>query len=838
MSFDPQVAQHIQSLGYNFIPDLSKPASVWHQVDEGRDGLKGAWIYNLHTLKDQTQVLIFTIYDYRTGAYETEKFSPRDMTAGERKAIDAKIELHRQKAEEEKKRKWEECKAFCAEKWASAKILDTGGHHPYLNRKGHVPASVEWGLRTHTNAFGKTDLLIPMLDVFGVLWGFQLIHEDGTKEFIAGQRLDSVFYCVGGSDSGRIYVCEGAATALSIAESIDFKYPVFAAFNAGNMMKVTRALREKYERAPIIVCADNDKWKPGVGNTGVRSAEEIISAIDGTACAIPDFSGLDEASKPTDFNDLKNLAGRAEVRSQLEKVKINRPHILFSLGHNQGSYYFTTTKNPQIQHIREFSQTEFVRLRPRKYWALKYGAPSGAIDWLTAKDDLIRQSEERGIFDPERVRGVGLYFEGDQLAYHLGDRLYFESGETKDLSDLESENIYEPKPKLKLPEKVNLPDMVRARRAVEMFSWSHPFEAKLAMGWNVVAPMAGILEWRPHVSIQAPRGKGKSTVLRYVGQPCQKYLNGRRLEGMTEAGLRQVIKTDTSAVMLDEVDANSLDEKSFQRIVTLLRLCSSGGEITRGTPSGKALRFKANFSAMLVGINMPAMQEVDRSRIAELELLAEHKEKNWDKMRKELDQALSDTFSAGFFWLVFARARAVMKSAATLHTVISKYDESRVGQQYGTLLAGFWHWENAEQIPLAEAERLVAELFSWQKDKRGGDDKVENDAESCLHHLYSMPIKITDTRDVLTLGALIGLDISLEEKNNALESFGLKAIVGKGLFVSNHNPSLKRYFTGTAWPDWTRSLKRLPNVAQDRVVVGISRPRGIFLPLEIKRAEV
>jgi hypothetical protein len=368
----------------------------------------------------------------------------------------------------------------------------------------------------------------------------------------------------------------------------------------------------------------------GVGNTGVLSAEEIVSSIDGVACAIPDFSRLDTKTEPTDFNDLKNLAGRAEVRSQLEAVEINRPHLLFALGHNNGSYYFTTTRNPQIQSIREFSQTEFIRLRSIKYWIMKYGDAKGTVDWAMAKEDLIRVSESKGIFDPERVRGVGIYFEGETLVFHLGDRLYFESGETKYLSDIESENIYEPKVKLPLPERLSgIPDMARAAKAIEMFSWSHPFEAKLVMGWNLVAPLAGILDWRPHVSIQAPKGKGKSSILRYVAQPCQKYLNGRSLSGMTEAGLRQVIKTDTTAVMLDEVDSNSLDEKSFQRIVSLLRLCSSGGEITRGTPSGKALRFKANFSALMVGINMPAMVEADRSRFAELELMAEHREKDW-----------------------------------------------------------------------------------------------------------------------------------------------------------------------------------------------------------------
>jgi hypothetical protein len=165
--------------------------------------------------------------------------------------------------------------------------------------------------------------------------------------------------------------------------------------------------------------------------------------------------------------------------------------------------------------------------------------------------------------------------------------------------------------------------------------------------------------------------------------------------------------------------------------------------------------------------------------------------------------------------------------------VISKYEESRVGQQFGTLLAGYWHWQNETPITVEEAERLAKELFSWQKDKRGGDEKVDTESDDCLSHLLDLPVKIDQDRNVLTLNSILTLSVTIDEKNHALKSFGIKLCKKTGVFIANKNPALKKQFTNTPWPDWTRSLQRLPHVKQGRTQVGLAKPRGLYLPLEI-----
>ena len=825
------ISQH----GYSFTPDLdANTPGKWVSVSD--DTLKGAWIFNRHTLKDQTEVIIFTIYDYRKAESFTEKFSPREITDKERKAIDAKIQAHEQKAKEEKERKQAEARAYCALEWEKAIPL-AGGTHPYLTRKGFAHGVNSWGLRVRDNFVGGVDLLIPMRDAEGEFWGYQTIRETGQKDFVLGQRIDAVFYALGGADNSRLYLCEGVATALSIAESLEYKYPVFAAFTASNLMKVAKSLRGKHERAAIVVCADNDKWKPDVGNTGVRCATDVVSALDGTTCAIPDFSRFDETTHPTDFNDLYQMAGGIEVRSQLEAVQVVRPHLLFPLGYNENNFYFTSSENPQIQKISEFTQTDFIKLRPLKHWMYKYGDIKGNVDWLMAKDDLVRESMKRGIFQADRVRGRGIYFEGEKLVVHLGDKLYFEGGETTDLADVESENIYDPKKAGEVPAARPVFKSKEAENLLSRFAWEHEFEHKLLMGWLFVAPLAGIMEWRPHISIQAPPGTGKTTVLQFIVEPCMKYFSAKRIEGVTEAGLRQTIKSDATPVFIDEVDALSMDQRGFSKLMTLFRVASSGGTVTRGTTGGRALNFEAKFSGLIAGVNMPPLEAPDRTRIAELELTKNRKEKSWEDFEREILRTFDEEWSAAFFWAVFDRARALLESYRLLRTVIGALTDARTGQQYGALLAGFWHWNHAEPISVEGAQEISRELLEWQKHRRGGEETFVSDADECFEHLLSLPIKTNEDRNIVTLSEIAESTDTLDVRNAALSGYGLKLVKGEGLFICHKHPQLKKHFLNTSWPDWTKSLKRIDGSKPSRVRMGLSSPRGLLLPFEVKADE-
>ena len=110
-----------------------------------------------------------------------------------------------------------------------------------------------------------------------------------------------------------VLICEGYATGASLHQATG--YPVAVAFDAGNLDKVARALRQQYPAALLVICGDDDRdteARTGT-NTGRSKATAAAQAIKGLAL-------LPEGLPPdgSDFNDLHahhgGAAGLAAVR--------------------------------------------------------------------------------------------------------------------------------------------------------------------------------------------------------------------------------------------------------------------------------------------------------------------------------------------------------------------------------------------------------------------------------------------------------------------------------------------------------------------------------------------
>ena len=151
-----------------------------------------------------------------------------------------------------------------------------------------------------------SQLFVPVY-VEDKLTSLQFIEEDGTKRFLSGGEIKGGC-CILGAPAEVICIAEGYATGCSIHEATG--HAVAVAFNAGNLMHVAQAMRQRYKQATLILCADNDQWTEG--NPGLTKAMEAATAVD-ALLAVPDFSGCDMSSRPTDFNDLHVLAGKEAV---------------------------------------------------------------------------------------------------------------------------------------------------------------------------------------------------------------------------------------------------------------------------------------------------------------------------------------------------------------------------------------------------------------------------------------------------------------------------------------------------------------------------------------------
>ena len=210
-----------------------------------------------------------------------------------------RAEAKRERAEAERHAKARKVAAWILER---AKPVTA---HAYLTAKG---VKVFGDVREYRGA-----LVLPLRDLDGELHSLQFIGTDGAKRFLTGGQIAGCFIALADKPDGALVICEGYATGASIHEATGFA--TVAAMNAANLPAVAKALREKFPTRDIIICADNDAWTDG--NPGLTKATEAAKAI-GARLAVPMFA--DVTGRPTDFNDLHQLQGADNVKTQIENA--------------------------------------------------------------------------------------------------------------------------------------------------------------------------------------------------------------------------------------------------------------------------------------------------------------------------------------------------------------------------------------------------------------------------------------------------------------------------------------------------------------------------------------
>ncbi|MES3040402.1 MAG: DUF3631 domain-containing protein [Pseudomonadota bacterium] len=314
---------------------------------------------------------------------------PIPMTDSERQALNERIEDSKRERGAEQARKHAECKSNAKRLWSEA-----GEHvsadHPYLIAKG-VQA---YGLRQL-----RDDLLVPVRSDDGELVGLQFIHPDGTKRFLTGTSKVGSYHRIAsvGSDLSRVLICEGYATGASLNEASGCAVAI--AFDAGNLLAVTKILYEKLPDAELVLCADDDRST--ASNPGVTKATAAARAA-GCLLAVPTFPLGAEGS---DFNDLHQLAGLDAVRMALEMAfSPNEQH-----GHDEQDHVVDASnitargdvaavddvleaEEAMIARLAGLNDLAYIRARDGSAKAL--GIKSSDLDKLIAKERKRQHADE------------------------------------------------------------------------------------------------------------------------------------------------------------------------------------------------------------------------------------------------------------------------------------------------------------------------------------------------------------------------------------------------------------------------------------------------------------
>jgi len=217
------------------------------------------------------------------------------MTGEQRNRYQQRIEQAKQEREQQIKQDRTDAANRAKAIWDNAEPAPA--EHPYLQKK-QVQSH---GLRIYK------DMLICPVYINSQLRSLQFITTD-KKRFLKNGEMSGGYYPIGTPEE-KVFICEGFATAATVREVTG--EAVVVAYNAKNLIKVAKYIRETKPDLQIIIVGDNDRFTDG--NPGKQAAKDAADAVNGTF-VLPEFP--DEVDG-TDFNDLFCAVGPDAVMQQL-----------------------------------------------------------------------------------------------------------------------------------------------------------------------------------------------------------------------------------------------------------------------------------------------------------------------------------------------------------------------------------------------------------------------------------------------------------------------------------------------------------------------------------------
>lgn len=488
------------------------------------------------------------------------------------------------------------------------------------------------------------------------------------------------------------------------------------------------------------------------------------------------------------------------------------------------------------------AKSGLMRLQPLDYWQRFYRNDKGGIDIDTASNDLIQKCHSVGVFKPESIRGAGVWDDGGRIVYNAGSHLFY-NGEKYDLHSgaLKTKHIYNLD-----SEKPMICKSATKQESRLVYEISKNINAedlevssKLLAGWLFIAPIAGALQWRPHIWITGASGTGKSYLMEeFVFRLIKKfsvYLQG----GSSEAGVRTATANGSFPVIFDEFETN--DQKSGDRVAAIVELArqassSGGGLIIKGSSSGVAKVFKPQFSMLVSSVRVGLEHEEDVNRFAVIELKRGGSHEQFDRLNKAINAAFSiNEYSEKLFSRALENIDNIKRSYEVLKIEVAKMYNMRKGQQYGTILAGYWHLMNDEIITQKEAKDLCKGLF-----RADGVDIENEDEINCLNYLLdsthdfenSLGKRKESVRAAIDRQLHNGSDPFAADWTHWLAGLGLK-VVGDHLCLVQKNKNIMDIYSKTKWArSMAKTLKRISGSEDGVVKISGDQLRCLKIPIK------
>jgi putative DNA primase/helicase len=594
-------------------------------------------------------------------------------------------------------------------------------------------------------------------------------------------------------------------------------------------------------------------WSPAEAQAYLEGHSRTVQLAEPEAAAAADAADSDASDLPTADGPEADRPPPGPRRAA-ERPGGSEPFVC--LGYDSDGYFYQPRSTGQVVRLGSSAHggVNLCRLAPLAYWETLYPNKRG-VNWTAAASDLFCRQAAIGMFDPDLLRGRGIWWDEGRCVLHLGDRLVVD-GEPRPLSaTLNSRFHYQRGAALvgtADAQPLSDEEALLVLTLADRFHWEVPASAMLLAGWVTLAPICGALRWRPHLWLSGPAGSGKSHLFERFCGVLLADMARVFVGSVTEAGIRQTLRSDALPVLIDEAESNEReDQQRIQAILALARVASSESRaaIVKGSPGGEVARYSVRSMFLLSSIATGLKQGADRRRFAPLnlrnpsELPQQQREAHWQALDRDLEQLITPAFANRLIARTVSLIPVIRRSIAVCSRVAAAhFDSQALGDQYGTLLAGAWSLQASRVPSAAEVQSLIdgADWSSYRESTEIPDER------RCLNRILQHQLRVESeersvvTRTVLELVELVSAampspmePVRPADAADLLARHGLRVRDGE-LLISNSAEAIGRMLADTAWvTNWGAILSRLPGANRSLLVHfrGLGSSRAVALPL-------
>lgn len=456
------------------------------------------------------------------------------------------------------------------------------------------------------------------------------------------------------------------------------------------------------------------------------------------------------------------------------------------------------------------------------------------FDPAALSNSIGESCDSMGLFDQARVRGPGLYSEGDDLVINFGEEVATASGNPVDTAPTKLGPVYQSGPSLGF--ELSTPcasesDVQLVTTAIRSFSLARSSDFIYLLGWLVMAILGQVLNHRPILAITAERGSGKTTLIelfsRLLGPQAM------RRDGIPT--LPQVIYELTqksAALLVDEVEARGAKRSAaiehFLDSLNIFFTNSSARRMSR-VHGGKLQYFGVPCGVLLAGIGLPALGSATDSRAVRvcMDPLSAESSQRYEPLFDPARENDTVALGARLRRLVVTRYPVLRETQALLRPMlIALGHEARAADKFSTLISGYVALTKSTASSAEELRQLI-ELLELSTPERV---VTERDAEVCQRVLLGRKVAIftmrggerakshEPIREVISR-VIHGKTEDRTALTMQLEQFGVRPLWVKdakcwkiAVCTSEQHEGMRRLMQHTDWArgGWKDVLSRLP----------------------------